>query len=318
MNESLWRSTRNLRSVLLILGFYLAATLLAHTLLYTIVAYLVSVTDKTGTDFSNAVNEIAGQYHFFSFSLAALLMALTTWKGDRALYNQSIFWNDPHKPFWQLNRITKEELFRGASSGAAAVAVYLFLFIASGQGTYLGTYITSAFGTPVLPLFFLNFASLCVLLFCEEYIFRHKILRLLLTQMNAGAAVVVTSLLYLLVKHLQFDLSHMDFFNLGLMNLALGYFFLKSDKAHRGIGFMIVCLCGLHSMAGLPLWDNESPSFFLFKPLSRSHEILFGGGLGPFAGIALSSIFIVFALGSGFSWKREMETRRKSERARRA
>ena len=78
MKESFWKRTRAPRSAALILGFYLAATQIAHTLLYTIVAYLVSAADKVGADFGNTVNEIAGQYHFFAFSLGALLMTITT------------------------------------------------------------------------------------------------------------------------------------------------------------------------------------------------------------------------------------------------
>lgn len=315
MNDSLWERTRSLRSAALILGFYLGATQIAHTLLYTIVAYLVSAAEKTGTDFGNTVNEIAGQYHFFSFALAALLMALTTWKGDRALYRHDQFWNENHQPVWQLNRLTKEELLRGLSSGAIAAGVYLLLFTVSGQGSFLGVYITSTFGTPVFPLFFLDFAALCTLLFCEEYIFRHKILKRLLIQLPPGMAITLTAAAYLLVKYLQFELGLMDMMNLALMNVALGYFYLKSGKAHRGIGFLLMLLGFLHSVAGLPLWDNESPSFFLFKSAQRNHEVLFGGGAGPFGGLALSSIFLVFTIGCALSWKQELEARQQAARA---
>jgi membrane protease YdiL (CAAX protease family) len=314
MRESLWRRCRPLNSALLILGFYLAATQVAHTLLYTIVAYIVSAADKTGTDFGNTVNEIAGQYYFFSFSLAALLMTFTTWQGDRALYRHDPFWNENHQPVWQLNRLTKEELIRGISSGAIAAFIYLSLFTLSGRGNFLGVYITSTLGTPVFPLFFLDLAALSALLFCEEYIFRHKILRRLLQQFTPGTAVCLTAAAYLAVKYLQFELGWMDYLNLSLMNLALGYFFLKSGKAHRGIGFALVLVLVLHSLAGLPLWDSESPSFFLFKATQRNAEILFGGGAGPFAGLALSSIFVVFALGGAISWKQDLETKRQAAR----
>jgi membrane protease YdiL (CAAX protease family) len=309
MKETLWRRTKSLRSAGMILTFYLGATLIAHTLLYTIVAYLVAAADKTGTDFGNTVNEIAGQYYLFSFALAALLMMITTWKGDRALYRHDPFWNSPHKPAWQLDRHTKEELLRGISSGVIAAVVYFFLFTVSGQGGFLGVYITSTFGTPVFPLFFLDLISLCVLVFCEEYVFRHKILRLLLIRLGPGTAIAITAAAYLLVKNLQFELTGFDLLNLGLLNLALGYFFLKSGKPHRGIGFALLLLTALHTIGGLPLWGQESPSFFLFKSTHRSHEILFGGGLGPFSGLALSSILFVFALGSAFSWKRATNTR---------
>ncbi len=314
MNHALWQNTKNLRAAALLLLFYLAATQLAHTLLYTIVAYIVSAAEKTGTDFGNTVNEIAGQYHFFTFSMGALLLTLTRWQADRALYLHDPFWNEPQKPLWQLDHLTKAELLRGLSSGVAAACVYLFLFTISGQGSYLGIYITSTFGTPVFPLFFLDLLSISLLVFCEEYIFRHKILKLLSADLSPGVAVLITSLLYIGVKHLQFDLSTLDILNLGCMNLALGYFYLKSTKAHRGLGFLFILLLLLHSMAGLPLWGNESPSFFLFKSTPTSSSFLFGGESGPFAGIALTSLFFFFAFGSSFSWKREMEAKRQAKR----
>lgn len=308
------RRHHGLRSALLIVFFYLALTLIAHTMLYTIVAYLVSVANKTGTDFGNTVNEIAGQYHFFAFALGAALMAGTTWRADRALYRHGTFWNEPHKPFWRLDRLTKEELVRGLSSGAIAALLYLALFVISGQGSFLGVYITSTFGTPVLPLFFVDLLSLATLLFCEEYIFRYKVLGQLAAEMHPATAVALTTLLYVSVKYLQFDLSGMDILNLTLMNLALGYFFVKSGKAHRGIGLVLALLCILHSGAGLPLWGNESPSFFLFKTDNRTTEALFGGMSGPFQGLALSTIFLVFTLSGVLSWRKKEEARRQNER----
>jgi hypothetical protein len=313
-SDSLWKKSRSLRSAAMIFLFYLLATQAAHTLLYTIVAYLVSAAEKTGTDFGNTVNEIAGQFHFVSFALGALLLTFTTWKADRALYSHQIFWNAPHKPFWHLDRLTKEELARGGSSGLIAASVYLLLFTVSGRGSFLGVYLNSTIGTPVFPLFFVDILALAALLFCEEYIFRHKILGLLLGSLSPGMAVAVTSLLYLAVKYLQFELTLMDLANLALMNIALGYFFLKFRKPHRGIAYLLALLCALHSLAGLPLWDNESPSFFLFKASSRGPDLLFGGHNGPFSGLALLSIFLVFALGAAYSWKKEIEARRHSER----
>jgi hypothetical protein len=133
--------------------------------------------------------------------------------------------------------------------------------------------------------------------------------------MSPGAAVVFTAAAYLLVKYFQFELELMDMVNLALMNLAVGYFYLKSGIAHRGIGFLVMLLVFLHPLAGLPLWDNESPSFFLFKAAQRGQELLFGGSAGPFAGLALSSIFVFFAIGSAFSWKQDQEARRQKETA---
>ncbi|WP_305809356.1 hypothetical protein, partial [Staphylococcus epidermidis] len=148
----------------------------------TIVAYMVSLSTKTGPEFSNTVNEISSQYILFARALGALVLSATLWQADRALYRQIPFWNEAHRPFWQLDRIRKEQLFRGLSSGLLAALVFIVFFTAAGQISYLGIYITSTMGTPIFPLFFLDLASLATLLVCEEYLFRHKILRTLLSR----------------------------------------------------------------------------------------------------------------------------------------
>ncbi|RZA09531.1 MAG: hypothetical protein EOP11_01380 [Proteobacteria bacterium] len=298
----LWVRHRYLRGAFFVLFFYLLATQLSHTLLYTVVAYIVSAAEKKGTDFGNTVNEIAGQYHFFAYAMAALLMAITTWRGDRALYRSDVFWNEPHKPAWQLDRNAKGELWGGAGSGLMAAGIFLPLFYFSGRGNFLGVYLTSTFGTPVFPLFFLDILSLGTLLFCEEYIFRHKILRLLSMELPPLAAMLLTGAAHILVKWLQFELTTLDLLSLALFNLALGFFYLRVQKPHRGIGFALALTFMLHPVAGLPLWENESPSFFLFKSNSRGEDLLFGGVAGPFAGWGLASILLVFAVRAFYGW----------------
>lgn len=312
-SRNVWQKTRGLRSAAGIFTLYLICSQLAHTLLFTIVAYLVSITDKTGTEFGNTVNEIASQYLFVAFAVGATFFAVTLWRADLALYKTQTFWNDLHKPFWQLNRFTKEELIRGLASGASAAVVYLILFSVSQRGTFLGIYLTSTIGTPVFPLFFIDLFALGILLFAEEYIFRHKILGQIKSLLGSTLAILLTSLAYLSVKMVQFELQWLDCINIFLMNLVACCFYLKTTKAHRGLGFLIALLGSLHCFAGLPLWDIESPSFFLFKPTHRDAELLFGGGYGPFHGLALSCIFVVFTLGTFFSWKSEKEARRNSK-----
>jgi membrane protease YdiL (CAAX protease family) len=289
---------------------YVLVGQLAHTLLNTIVSYIVSLSQKTGTDFSNTVNEIADQYLMLSFSMGALLLTLTLWQADRALYRHLPFWNDLHKPAWQLDRSRKEELLRGLSSGALAALVYLVFFVMSGQIGYLGVYITSTIGTPIFPLFFMDLAAIVALLLCEEFLFRHKILRSLLAVMPASSAIVLTACLHLLARHWQFHLEALDYINLACLNLVLGYFYVKSGKSHRGLGFLAALLCLLHNLGGLPLWGYESPSFFLFKASPRASALVTGGGSGPLAGLGIFGILAIFALGSFLTWKRDLEAKR--------
>ena len=304
------RRLKQLLPIAVPFAFYVIVSLIAHTLLNTIVSYIVSLSQKTGTDFSNTVNEIADQYLMLSYALGALLLSLTLWQADRALYRSVPFWNDLRKPFWQLDRARKEELLRGLSSGTLAALVYLVFFAISGQLSYLGVLFTSMIGTPSFPLFFMDIASLLALLVCEEFLFRHKILRGLLTLMPESAAIVLMSALHILARHWQFHLELFDYINLACLNLVLGYFYVKSGKCHRGLGFLAAMLLLLHNVGGLALWGYESPSFFQFKVGPRSSPLVTGGTNGPLSGLGLFGILAIFALGSFLTWKRELEAKR--------
>ncbi|HEY8278375.1 MAG TPA: CPBP family glutamic-type intramembrane protease [Bdellovibrionota bacterium] len=303
-----------LRSVALPLLFYVLVSQLAQTLLYTIVAYIVSLSNKAGPDFSNTVNEISSQYILFAIALGAALLTLTIFQADRALYRTLPFWNDDHRAPWELDRIRKDEFLRGLSSGALAALSYILFFTIAGQLGYLGVYITSTIGTPVFPLFFVDLFALGGLLLCEEFLFRHKILRGLTAFMPDSAAITLTSALHVLVRHWQFQLEPFDYVNLFCLNLALGYFYVKSGKCQRGLGFLMALLFLLHSFGGLPLWGYESPSFFLFKAISRSSTLFTGGAAGPLAGAGMFGILLLLAFGSYLTWKRELEARRQAER----
>jgi hypothetical protein len=166
----------------------------------------------------------------------------------------------------------------------------------------------------VFPLFFVDLLSLFALLICEEFIFRHKIQKYLFLRLPPSVAVLLTSAFYLLVKNLQFQLNVLDLLNLGLMSVALGFFYLKSGRSHRGIGFVLALITVFHPFAGLPLWDSESPSFLLFKPAMKSSEFLSGVRGAPFSGIGLTSILLMIAIGAYWTWRRDLEARQQFER----
>lgn len=304
------------RSVIFPLIFYFVLFQLAHTLLYTIVTYMVTLSHKAGPEFSNTVNEISSQYLLLAIALSSLLVTATLWKADLALYRATPFWNEAHRPFWRLDRVRKEELLRGLSNGLIGAGCYLIVMVAVGQISYLGVYITSTIGTPIFPLFFVDLLALCALVICEEYLFRHKILRGLLDRMPAISATLLTSVLHLLARHFQFQLVPLDYLNLFCLNLILGFFYVKSGKPQRGIGFQLALLCLLHNFGGLSLWGFESPSFFLFKASSRASEFFSGGDSGPLAGTAFTALLMSFLLAAYFTWKRELEARRHAIRFR--
>jgi hypothetical protein len=286
--------------------FYLFVSKIVHTMLVTSITSFVLMTSKAGSDLPNTVNEIASQYVFFSYAIGALLVSTTLWFGNRALYYGSEFWNEGDKKFWQLSRETKGNLWRGAGSAALLVLLLLALFYIAEQVTFLGLFITSAIGTDVFPLFLLDFISLLVLVVCEEYFFRYRLLGRLSTQISQFNAALVSTVVYILVKWVQFDLTYVDISNLFLLQMAMCFYFLGSGSAHRSLSFLAVFYGILHPIAGLPLWNQIGPSFFLFKHnAAKSNAWLTGADAGPLAGFGMSGVLVLLLIGSLWSWREQ-------------
>lgn len=295
-----------LRPLVLIALFYLCVAKLAHTLLITGVTSYVLLTAKNGTDLPNTVNEISSQFVFFSYALGALLVSLTLWFGNRALYGKSSFWNEGKKKFWELSREIKTNLSRGAGSALLIVLLLVLLLLATGDILYLGLYITSAIGTAVFPLYLMDVLSLVTFIFCEEYIFRYRLLGGLQQILPPTYAVAGASLAYVLIKWIQFDLTAIDILNLLLLNATLGVFYLRTGRVHRGLSFVLVFYGVLHSFLGLPLFSQQGSSFLLLKHNAQTGSAwLTGADAGPLGGLAMTSLLLLLFAGALWSWRTE-------------
>lgn len=291
------------RRVLLLILFYGVVSKLANTLLLTIVSGWVLFMNPDGAILSDTINEVASQFVFIAAASGALLVALTVWLGDKALYANRPFWNTPNRPFWQLERGTKLELARGLGTGLLVAVVLTGALTAANHIGYLGLFLTSTVGTPTFPLFFSDLIALITFLVCEEYIFRHRILPDLLRFRGPHNAVWITTLLYIGIKYLQFPLTNIDVLNITLLNLSLGYFYLKAGKPHRGLALLSALFGMLHSISGLPLWGQLSPSLFLFKHSNKASDLLTGGLAGPMGSLGMTSVLVIIFIGAYFSWR---------------
>ncbi len=294
---------QNHRRILLLIIFYAAVSKLAHTLLFTIVSGWVLLTSHGGEHVSDTINEVASQFIFVAAAGGALLVSLSVWLGDKALYVHRPFWNAAGRPVWQLERSAKLEFTRGLMTGTLIAVVLLSALTAAGHVNYLGVFLTSTVGTPTFPLFFSDLISLITFVACEEYIFRHRMLPDLLRSLGPHAAVLITTLFYLAIKYMQFPLTGIDIINIVLVNFTLGYFYLKSEKPHRGLALWASLTAALHSIAGLPLWGQTSPSLFLFKHSTKASDLLTGGISGPMASVGMTCILVIIFFGAYFSWR---------------
>lgn len=295
---------KKFRSIFFIILFYWGMTKIAHTLLVTSVTYYSLIATTQEASLPNTVNEITAQFLFFSYAVAALAVSLTLWFGHKALYQVSNFWNEGNKKLWELSRDMKQELQRGMGTALLVVVAILGLFFARDQLSFLGFVLSSTVGTPVFPLFFLDLLSIGTICICEEYIFRYRIMSSLMEERYPVRAVVVSALLYLVIKAVQFDLGLIECLNILLINISLGFYFLRSYRVHRGIGFIVVFFALLKSVFGLALWSQAGPSMFLFKHNAQI-EVgwLTGGDAGPLAGLGMTSLLAVVSIAAIWSWR---------------
>lgn len=293
-----------LRGPLLLLGSYWLASKLAHTLLLTIVTTFLLVTNQKSPEFANTINEIASQYTLIAYALAACLIAITVRFADIALYRGRPFWNEAYRSWWQLDRRSQHELYRGISSGILAVLTLILILFTANQINFLGIFITSAIGTPVFPLFLANAISLLAWLAAEEFIFRHKLLYYFQSWTNPLHAIVYTAALATLIRCAQFDLNWQEIFNLFILQAALSVMYMRANRVHRPLAFQLVMFGMLHPLSGLPIWGHSCPSFFLFKHTSKASDLLSGGEAGPLASVGMLSIFILLLLASFYRWRR--------------
>lgn len=192
----------------------------------------------------------------------------------------------------------------GFLHGAVLALGVTLAFLLSGLYRYLGFFIQFeevplALGSVLLRVF-----SLVALAYCEEFIFRHKILNYFRRHLPDAAAAVITALGYCAIKMLQFDLGVMHILTLFLLSLTLAVRTVVDGDFVRGAGFWAGLLIVFHPLLSLPLLGNEFQGVLLVKyqvaPEAEGamSRFLSGGVGGPLSSFALQ-ILLVLDIGQG-------------------
>lgn len=209
-----------------------------------------------------------------------------------------------------ITSISTEEIFTiprlekkflpGLLQGSALSLGIALAFILSGLYRYWGFIIQPEEAAFSLANVLLRIASLVCLAYCEEFIFRHKVLNYLRRQIPDLYAILLTAILYTGIKILQFDLSFMQITTLFLVAFALGIRARnESDFAH-GAGFWAGMLVVLHPLLSLPVMGNDFSGVLLVKyeiaaeADSALYRFLTGGAGGPLSSFAVQLLLIFY------------------------
>lgn len=295
---------RKLLSPLIIAAVYVGVSEFGFIALITIVTSIV-VTQDANQQQLNQINDITLQYMYLTYALAALTVFLLGRAGDKALGRNQSFWPTSGRYLWSLDPEARSEILRGIGSGLLIPLIVVSLLIASGQLQYHGTFVLSDTSSPIFWLFLTNVASILVLVFCEEYIFRHKVLNGLQKNFKPITSVALTSIVYVIVKTFQFKLSPEDHVSLFLLNVSVCFYFLRTMRIFRGLTFVATLYGMIHFVCGLPMWGQRGVGIFLIMDSTVAFRSVTGGGLGPLSGIAFISVLLLVAGTSFVLWQKK-------------
>ncbi|MDR3607374.1 MAG: hypothetical protein P4M08_08340 [Oligoflexia bacterium] len=244
------------------------------------------------------------------------------------------------KPVFTPERFEKRFL-PGFLHGSVLASGVLLAFLISGIYHYLGFFVHFEQAAVAFSSILLRTASVGVFAYCEEYIFRDKILGDLLkvgretpraplpgpekkrlqalvqTQNRELLAVFATSVLYVAVKFLQFDseLGWMNGITLFLVSLYLGVRMLFERDFAPGAGFWAAVLAVFHPLMSLPVFGCDFAGLILIKYEQLTSGInmtvaettrFFSGGIGgPLASFAFQILMTFDMIRNVLRYKRE-------------
>lgn len=147
--------------------------------------------------------------------------------------------------------------------------------------------------------FVMRCGALVLLTYCEEYIFRGKILEKLRSEFKSLYAIVAVSILYVVIKQVQFpELSLMQTLTLFLISLRLSLKSTLTGDFTAGAGEFAGLLVMLQLGMSLPVFGNEFQGLWMFQAhakegLDNQTARLIGGGIGgPLSSLGLQVLLV--------------------------
>lgn len=210
------------------------------------------------------------------------------------------------KDFFKPAFIEKHFLF-GFQGGALLGTAIVLAFVLNGTYLFLGVLIRLNDAPLAAVGIGLRALALAVFVYFEEFIFRQNILPLL-RKPNSGFmgdvfSIVATSVLYCLIKVLQFDLGIMHVITLFIVSCTLSLRTLSEGNFASGAGFWSAILIIFHPILSLPIFGNDYSGLFLVKYqtilgqhpafIDQSSRFLTGGLGGPLSSFAFQVLLLI-------------------------
>lgn len=199
---------------------------------------------------------------------------------------------------WNQNE-WREGLVPNLAKGVALALAITSVTIVFGRYEYLGFLLHSEDTFVVMLGVCVRAIALFLLVVCEEYLFRERVLPELRKGMPLLGAAILTSLAYTAFKAFQFRISGAEAVTFFLLSYVLCLRRVLTPRFVDGAGHFAGFLITLNAILGLPLFQSAFTGLFLIKTRGGADEFqtsLTGGDVGPLAGVSVQAILILEAL----------------------
>lgn len=300
-------------------GLYGSLIVLFRLLLLTITTYFMLYSHASHQPRFEEINEAYGATELSLIGFCALFLVLMLrWVNPIAsVVTSDIFTVARFKKFFMP----------GFFHGAIFAFGIVIIFAVTGLFRPLGFLIQFEEFWLTLWWIAIRCCALFVLVYCEEFLFRNKMLLGFLGRKAAeeGAdheqpfktdmmSVVLVSFLYCGIKLLQFNLGIMQLITLFLLSVALSLRTLMDRDFVGGSGFWFAILLIFHPMLSLSVFGSDFSGVYLLKHIPLDSEnlgvtltrLLTGGAGGPLSGFAFQLLLILDIIRRSTRYKKQL------------
>ncbi len=271
------------KKCLLLFSGYTALLLLVRSLGLSVLTYILSF----GRSGLYEISDVFGSNEILLSSTSACIFIFIA---VRLFPSNEVQWREIFDgPRFQRN------FMPGFLKGSFLALLFVLGWILVGAYRNFGILITFNEATAALALVLARTASIILVTYVEEYIFRAKILSWLMQIFSRLGAAVLVSALYCMAKGLQYDLGLKQWLTLFLVSMTLSVQVSRGSHFSKTAGLLAGFLVVFHPVCSLPIFGNEYQGIFLIK-FQNDPEIdasllktLSGGASGPIASLLLQA-----------------------------
>lgn len=271
------------RTIAFYLG-YLFFLWLSHLVMITLVTYTITRSHESlhrVDDFMRANQTLLFGFAALAFAvLMQMLHPLTKTKLSQVFH------------FASVRKFSAVQLL----SGFVLAAVYLAGGLLTHHLSWLGIYMSfDEVAVSMVSMVVLS-TALFFLITVEEYVLRQALEPELERHVSRRATLCISTVCFLGIKILQFDVAPLQLLNLALLNMNLSLI-ARNEKSHLASAiFSSAFLISVHAFFGLPLFGQDMPGIFLIRTSTEDslNTLLSGGTAGPENGLVLTVLLVVF------------------------